>query len=152
MFQVDATTWGQPSSPQVREVERGAIRKFARALGLSNPVHFSVDAAVAAGFRDLVAPPTFPITLVTWEVPGLVLPSAGLIHGEQTIRLGASICAGDVITVRAWGDDVKSRAGVRGRMHIVSVINQGSGQNGEEVFWTRAVVIVHEEGMTRENG
>ncbi|WP_431521417.1 FAS1-like dehydratase domain-containing protein [Blastomonas fulva] len=38
-------------------VERGQIRFFARALGETNPVHFDVGAAKAAGYPDLAAPP-----------------------------------------------------------------------------------------------
>ena len=40
-------------------VERGRVREYAQTLGLTDPVHFDVEAARAAGFADLVAPPTF---------------------------------------------------------------------------------------------
>ncbi|MCY0899436.1 MAG: MaoC family dehydratase N-terminal domain-containing protein [Firmicutes bacterium] len=144
MFRIDRECLGEHSLPETREVERGAIRKFAQALGLANPLHFSSEAARAAGFRDLLAPPTFAITLLSWNVPGVQWPAEGVIHGEQTLRLGEPICAGDVITVSGWVDDVKSRRAARGSMHIVSLVSQGFHQWGQEAFWAKAVLIVTE--------
>lgn len=40
---------------------RAAIRYFARAVGDPNPVHVDDDAARAAGFDGVVAPPTQPV-------------------------------------------------------------------------------------------
>src|SRR4051794_38608266 len=47
------------SEAQVLEVERGAIRQFARSAGYTNPVYYNLDAARAAGHPDLPCPPGF---------------------------------------------------------------------------------------------
>ena len=39
-------------------IGRAAIRYFARAVGDDNPIYVDADAAVDAGYRDVVAPPT----------------------------------------------------------------------------------------------
>ena len=41
------------------EVERGRLRFFAKAIGGSNPIYTDEEAAKAAGYRALPAPPTF---------------------------------------------------------------------------------------------
>ena len=41
------------------EVGREKIREYAHAVGEANPVHLDPEAARAAGFRDVVAPPMF---------------------------------------------------------------------------------------------
>ena len=43
------------------QVARPAIRDFARAVGATHPLHHHVESAVAAGYGDLVAPPTFVV-------------------------------------------------------------------------------------------
>ena len=43
------------------EVEAGRITQYADAIGAADPVHHDAEAAQAAGFRDLVAPPMFAV-------------------------------------------------------------------------------------------
>ncbi|HXS47393.1 MAG TPA: MaoC family dehydratase N-terminal domain-containing protein, partial [Solirubrobacterales bacterium] len=43
------------------QVGREKIKEYANALGIDNPVHHDVEAARAAGFRDVVAPPMFAV-------------------------------------------------------------------------------------------
>ena len=145
MLKLDESLLGQRSEPVVREVERGAIRKFAAALGLDDPIHTAVEAARARGYRDLVAPPTFAVTLLPFEAPGLRLPKAGVLHGEQEFEWGAAICAGDRLTVTGWVEDVKTRSGAGGKMHIISVASEAVNQDGERAFRAKAVLIVTEE-------
>ena len=50
---------GKSYPPVTYQVGREKIREYAHALGITNPVHHDREAAVAAGFRDVVAPPMF---------------------------------------------------------------------------------------------
>ncbi|NMP21088.1 MaoC family dehydratase [Sulfobacillus sp. DSM 109850] len=143
---------GQRSQPITHEVERGAIRRFARALGLTSAIHQDVASAQAAGFRDLVAPPTFVVTLLPWQIPGLTLPSAGVLHGEQEFWWGEPICAGDQIQVTGWVEDVKTRSGKTGRMHIITIASEGMHQDEQPAFRARAVLIVTEEAENASRG
>ena len=47
------------------EVGREHIRRFAQAIGDTNPIYVDRDAAIAAGHPDVIAPPTFLTTKVT---------------------------------------------------------------------------------------
>lgn len=141
MLQVDAERIGERADPLATEIEKGAIRQFALALGETDPVYFDEDTARQAGYRSLPAPPTFPAALPSNPVPGLKLPPAGLIHGEQEFVYGAPICAGDIIRVSAWLEDVKVR---RGTMNIVTIAREGINQENAMVFQARSVLIANE--------
>src|SRR3954454_20011092 len=89
-----------PSSA-VYEVGRGKIAEFATAIGAADPVHRDAEAARAAGYPDVIAPPTFAIVL-TLEAPNFVLedPQVSLdysrvVHGEQRFTHHRPIRAGD---------------------------------------------------------
>jgi acyl dehydratase len=144
MLSVDPTRVGERSAPVSTEVEKGAIRRLAEALGETNPIYFEESAARQAGYRHVVAPPTFPMTLAPASVPGLRLPAAGVLHGEQRFVYGEPICAGDVIAVRAWLEDVKARKGQRGTMTVLGVASEGVNQWGQMVFQAHATLIVTE--------
>jgi acyl dehydratase len=136
------TTPMPTSEPVTSEAERGAIRKFALAVGETDPIFFDVTAARAAGYRDLVAPPTFAVTVPSGPVPGVELPPAGNIHGEQEFIFGQPIIAGDQITVVRQCVDVKEREGRSGKMRIYTFENRATNQDGEPVYKARQVIIV----------
>lgn len=46
-------------------IERGRLAFFAKATGETNPVYSDIDAARAAGYADLPAPPTWWVCLVS---------------------------------------------------------------------------------------
>ncbi len=51
----------EPTEPYL--VGREKVREFASAVFATTPLHHDVDVAVAAGYPDVVAPPTFPIVI-----------------------------------------------------------------------------------------
>jgi acyl dehydratase len=130
------------SDPVTTEAERGAIRKFALALGETDPIFFDVLAAQAAGYRDLLAPPTFAVTMPSGPVPGVQLPPAGNIHGEQEFIFGQPIVAGDEITVVRQLAGMKEREGRSGRMQVYTFENRATNQDGELVYTARQVILV----------
>jgi acyl dehydratase len=86
-------------------VGREHIRQFASAVNDDNPAYHDVDAAKAAGYPDVVAPPTFLMALVGWREtipmhsPELGLDYSRVVHGEQRFSLRRPIVAGDEISV-----------------------------------------------------
>jgi acyl dehydratase len=78
----DLRAWvdAPPLVAQVR-IDRKDIARFAIATGETNPIHLDADAARAAGFADVVAPPLFYVCLRT-SVFNLV--PAGELHPEGT--------------------------------------------------------------------
>jgi acyl dehydratase len=107
---------GKSSPPRRYLVDRDQVAKFARAIHSTFPWYQDVEAARAAGWPDLLAPPTFPICLSPNPVPDLVLPAHGWIHGEQRFTyLGTPLCAGEELWVTTTLEEVKWRTlgGVR---------------------------------------
>lgn len=87
-------------------VERGRLRSFAAAIGETDPVYFDLEAATAAGHRDLPVPPTFLFSLeLEAEDPFGYLDLIGadlrgVLHGEQSFDYREVLYAGDTVTVR----------------------------------------------------
>lgn len=99
-----------PSEPY--EVSRVKIREFADAIGDRNPVYRDQEAAKAAGYPDVIAPPTFPI-VVSLSNPGLADPELGInyamvVHGEQRFEYTRPLRAGDVVTCTSTITEIKS--------------------------------------------
>lgn len=104
-----------PTSPY--QVGREKIREFAEAIGATDPIHHDLEAAKAAGYPDLVAPPTFPIVITLPSLKVIVLdPALGIdygrvVHGDQRFSYERLVVAGDEITVTNHISEILSRAG-----------------------------------------
>src|SRR5512143_2176218 len=133
---LDRSLIGRESEPAVHEVEKGAIRRFAEALGDPNPVYVDEAAARAAGFPALVAPATFAVVLTNNERfrHSLDLGTRSLLHSEQQFEYARPIVAGDRITVRTRVADVQERAGASGPMDILVLEDEGRDAQGGLVF------------------
>jgi acyl dehydratase len=89
------------------EVSRVKIADFADAIGDANPLYRDRDAAQAAGYPDVIAPPTFPIVVAMAASraavadPGLGLNYAMVVHGEQRFTYSRPLRAGDVVTAQS---------------------------------------------------
>ncbi len=86
------------------EVGLEKVREFANAVGADDPVHHDREAAEAAGFRDVVAPPMFCVVYSAPSMgPAILDPELGInlatmLHGGQEFVWGEPVCVGDVIT------------------------------------------------------
>ncbi|MEO5534119.1 MAG: MaoC family dehydratase N-terminal domain-containing protein [Pseudolysinimonas sp.] len=98
-------------------VGREKIREFARAVFATHPTHFDVEAARAAGYADVVAPPTFGIVITEATLRQLLDdPEAGVdfsrvVHGDQRFAFSRPIVAGDELTATMTVTSVKSLGG-----------------------------------------
>lgn len=86
-------------------VERSMAVNFARGLDETNPVYLERAAAQAAGYRDVLTLPTFPIAMSTDRVDlifamlkMLELNPAKILHGTQRFVHHRPICVGDHLT------------------------------------------------------
>ncbi|HEX9053007.1 MAG TPA: MaoC family dehydratase N-terminal domain-containing protein [Anaeromyxobacter sp.] len=141
---LDRTLIGRESEPAVHEVEKGAIRRFAEALGDPSPIYVDEAAARAAGFPALVAPATFAVALTSNERfrHSLDLGTRSILHSEQQFEYARPIVAGDRITVRSKVADVQERAGASGPMDVIVIEDEGRDDAGGLVFRTRATMIL----------
>ncbi|MBK9516280.1 MAG: MaoC family dehydratase N-terminal domain-containing protein [Anaeromyxobacter sp.] len=141
---LDKTLIGRESEPAVVEVEKGAIRRFAEALGDPNPLALDEAAARAAGHASLVAPPTFAVTL-GWNDRfrhSLDLGTRSMLHGDQSFEYLRPIVAGDRLTVKSRVADVQERAGASGPMDVLVIEDEGRDEKGGLVFKARATFIL----------
>jgi acyl dehydratase len=115
-------------------VSRAEIRRFALAIGATDPVHHDVAAARASGHRDLVAPAYF------FQALGLslgrLLPadelradglaatddlSGNVVAAGSTVTLGAPICAGDEVRVEVGEQPPRVKQGSRGPLTLHTI-------------------------------
>jgi acyl dehydratase len=126
------------------EIGREKIREYATVLGLENPVHFDREAARAAGFRDVVAPPMFSVVYSSPAMgpamfdPEVEMNFAAMVHGGQEFEWGEPACSGDEITTTARCADIQEKDG-RG---FYTFETNSVNQDGEPVArgtWTLIV-------------
>jgi acyl dehydratase len=89
------------------EVSRVKVAEFADAIGDPNPLFRDLAAAQAAGYPDVIAPPTFAVVIAMASSrtavgdPGLGLNYAMVVHGEQRFDYSRPLHAGDVVTAQS---------------------------------------------------
>ncbi|MFJ2369486.1 MaoC family dehydratase N-terminal domain-containing protein [Microbacterium sp. NPDC087665] len=104
-----------PTPPYL--VGREKVREFARAVFAEAPQHTDVEAARAAGFTDVVAPPTFAMVVQDLTVQQLLNePDSGIvlsrtIHAEQRFAYTRPIVAGDELTAQLRVTGIRMMAG-----------------------------------------
>ena len=126
------------------EVGREKIREFAHAVGEGDPVHHDREAATAAGFRNVVAPPMFAVVYSAGAVgPAIFDPEIGInfammVHGGQEFVWGPPVVAGDEIATEVEVKDVAERGGLA----FFVFESRSTNQDGETVCtgtWTNIV-------------
>ena len=135
---------GRTFPPVTYAVGREKIREYARAVGETTPLYFDVDAARAAGYADVVAPPMFAVVYCGPSIwPAIVDPEVGIdfahmVHGAQEFRWEAPVVAGDEITTETQVVDISNRAG----LGFFVFETRSSNQDGAPVCtgtWTNIV-------------
>jgi acyl dehydratase len=96
------------------EVSRVKIADFADAIGEPSALCRDREAAVKAGYPDVIAPPTFAVIidqLSTKSVvtdPGLGLDYSMVVHGEQSFSYSRPLHAGDVVVATTTVESIKT--------------------------------------------
>jgi len=134
---------GKATRPTRFEIEKGQIRRFAAAIGEENPIHNSEEAATAAGFKSIVAPPTFGAALDATAslITELGLDSRSTMHAEEEYEYFRPLVAGDVITVVHKVTDAYDKAAPNGRLQFVVVETRATDAKSKPVFKGRRVLV-----------
>ena len=104
-----------PTEPYL--VGREKVREFASAVFAKALIHYDADAAIAAGFSDVVAPPTFPIVIQEKTLQQLLShPGAGIdfsrvVHGDQNFDYQRPLVAGDEVVATLRVTKIQSLGG-----------------------------------------
>ena len=114
------------------------------AVGETNPVHLDLDAARAAGYTDLVAPPMFAVVYSAPAMaPAILDPEVGLnlammLHAGQEFKWGPLVVAGDEIETTVTVNDISERGGT-GFYVFESVSTNQDGDTVATGTWTNIV-------------
>ncbi len=126
------------------EAGREKIREFAHAIGETNAVYQDPDAARAAGFRDLVAPPMFCVVYSAPSMgPAILDPEVGInlaamLHGGQEFEWGEAVCSGDLISTTTTLKEIYEKNGM-GFYVFESISTNQSGDRTVKGTWTNIV-------------
>ena len=125
------------------EVSRVKIAEFADAIGDPNPLYRDRAAAQAAGYPDVIAPPTFAIVIsMAGSAPAIADPGLGLnyamvVHGEQRFEYDRPLMAGDVVTAQATISDIRDA----GRNAMLSTTTEIATVDGEHVCTATSTLV-----------
>ena len=125
---------GMESEPKTMEVEKGAIIKFAEAIGDHNPVYNDEAAARASQYGGLIAPPTFLRSAVSArpELP-FDVPFDRVLDGGSDWEYFEPVRPGDRITAVSRIEDINERNGRIGLMLIQTIVITYTNQFGQVV-------------------
>lgn len=131
---------------RIVEVEKGHIRKFAEAIGDPNPLYRDEEAARAAGYASIPAPPTFPISF-SFEITGGVreqmpIDMKRVLHGEQSFSYKRPLVAGDKLRFKQRVVDINTKEGKSGGMDLLTIDTIGYDEAGAEVLTMRGVTVI----------
>lgn len=133
---------GTQGEAHTYEVERGALRRFAEAIGDSNPL-FN-DEAVARGtrFGGMIAPPTFCRSF-GMDIPRvkLDLPGYRALDGASDWEYMKPIRPGDRITAVSKIADLRETAGRLGTMVFIVMETSYTNQFNQLCVLQRSTII-----------
>jgi acyl dehydratase len=131
----------EPSEPY--EVSRVKIAEFADAIGEPSALCRDRAAAQAAGYPDVIAPPTFAIVVsakgsarVTHD-PDLGVNYAMIVHGEQSFEHARPLHAGDVVVSQSTIESIRPL----GTMTTLTTVTQIRTLDGEHVCTARSTLV-----------
>ena len=131
----------EPSEPY--EVSRVKIAEFATAIGDSSPLCRDRAAAQAAGYPDVVAPPTFAIVITSANSarliadPDLGVNYAMVVHGEQRFAYDRPLRAGDVVVAQTTVESIRQ---VRS-LTTMATVTEISTVDGEHVCTAHSTLV-----------
>jgi acyl dehydratase len=153
----DKSKSGMEFSPYTFEVEKGKIAEFAMAISQKedkdqvNPLYVNREAAQKAGYKDIIAPPTFQTCFPLWAGGGLmpVIQALGinlfkLLHGEEEYDYLGAIHPGDIMTGKSKVVDMydKEKKDKPGKFMEFTVIEtEIRNQRGELVIKSRSTLV-----------
>jgi len=139
---------GAMTEPGISEVERGAIRRYACAVGNPNPLYSDVEYARRSRYGEVICPPGFfgwPMKAFTGAVEVMApvfgaLFKAGLVRivdGGMTYKFFLPVRAGDTLTWYVRFVDAREREGKTGKMVFLSFETTYINQRGDLVAKAR---------------
>ncbi len=134
---------GKVDPPHVREVEKGAIRRYAEAVGNDNPLYYDEAHASKSRYGSIIAPPGFfgwsaKAIAASEGIVGLMTAMinagyAGILDGGISYEFYQPVRAGDTLVASPKVKDVTAKEGRTGTMMICQFETSYLNQNGDLV-------------------
>ena len=143
---IDKKFIGYEVPPTLWDVEKGRIRFFAEVIGTADPIYLDDAAAKAAGYRNVVAPPTFIFGaesdsgVLMKLLDTLKIDLREVLHGEQRFDYHAPVCAGDTLRFQTRVADIYDKKG--GALWFVVQEMEMKDQAGKLLAKGRGVTVV----------
>lgn len=139
---IDKSVIGLTSEKYVVEVEKGHIRKFAEAIGDTNPLYHDESYAKNSAYGGIIAPPTFPVAITSegGALP-LDLDMRRMLHGEQEFIYERVIHAGDKLHCQMKVTDLYEKEGKSGLMQFLVLDTEMKDENNKLVVTSRMNII-----------
>jgi acyl dehydratase len=152
--EIDRALIGSSAAPFVVEVEKGAIRRFAEAIGESAEIYFDEAFAWSLGYPGIVAPPTFPTTFRPPSKPAWTrgLDEGRILAGEQGFRYWRPILAGERLHCELRLTDVQDKLSSKGSMELMIQDLIVTAPSGDTVCVNRRVVIYRGQTVSLAQG
>ena len=159
---------GKSTGITIYEVEKGAIRRFADAVGDMNPMYRNDETARKSIYGSIIAPPGFfgwptkkaaesallvdfpPELITTLEKEGYPLASA--LDGGIEYEYFLPVKAGDVLSSISTVKDLRERSGRTGKLVFFTMETVFINQNGVKVASSDAQYILRNLGGLPEPG
>ena len=142
---------GVEGEPRVFEVEKGSIRRFAKAVGDPNPLWQDEAYACKSRYGGIIAPPTFLSNPLEWgastdKKPGpkfmeVKCPLTRLRNAGLEVECYRPTMPGDVITMRSKLVDLYEKHGKSGRLLFMVSEMTYTNQRGELVTKARRIFV-----------
>ncbi|MFB4164233.1 MaoC family dehydratase N-terminal domain-containing protein [Alteribacillus sp. JSM 102045] len=136
---------GKQSEKVENIVERGAVKAFVRAIGDPHPLYTDKEYGKESKYKNNIVPPTFPRTFSYGTIPGLNLPSAGLIHGEQQFEYNRPLLVGEEVYCYSKVENYREKRAASGHLGFLTLLNFGEDKEGNQVFSSKSVLILTEK-------
>ncbi|MGH3915013.1 MAG: FAS1-like dehydratase domain-containing protein [Pseudonocardiaceae bacterium] len=126
------------------QVGREKIREFAEAVGDDDAVYRDSSAARAAGYPDVIAPPTFAIIVsmraqeLLVDDPELGLDYTRVVHGDQSFVHHRPIHAGDELAATLHIDRIRTMGG----NDMLTVRCEITDDTGAPVTTARSMLVI----------
>jgi acyl dehydratase len=125
------------------EVSRVKIADFADAIGEPSELCRDREAAVKAGYPDVIAPPTFAVVISMRAAdeasndPGLGLDYSMVVHGQQSFSHSRPLHAGDLVVATTTIESIKSV----GAMSMLVTSTDIATVDGEHVCTAKSMLV-----------
>ena len=125
------------------EVSRVKIAEFADAIGEPSELCRDREAAVKAGYPDVIAPPSFAVIIDQRSLkqvvtdPGLGLDYSMVVHGEQGFDYDRPLHAGDVVVATTTIDSIRAVGG----LFMLTTSTSIDTVDGEHVAVAKSVLV-----------